>query len=115
MGLKSEMVEKHVIYPGFCLKFTQVREDSQGLGEPGRLHQMEAQMSWYTNSYAWIKQQQAEHPDLDHTAMRKHCSKNYPFAERRGAAYKGFLAAMRDVFGAARKPANSNQVDAFSR
>lgn len=72
-------------------------------------------MSWYTKSYYWIKQQQAENPELDHAAMRKHCSKNHPYAERRGAAYKGFLAAMRDVFGAARARTKGNQVDAFSR
>lgn len=72
-------------------------------------------MSWYTRSYSWIKQQQDEHPELDHAAMRKHCSKNYPYAQRRGAAYKAFLSAMRDIFGAARAPAKGRQMDAFSR
>lgn len=61
-------------------------------------------MTWYAESYGWIKKQQLENPDLSREALRKHCSKNYPFCERRGYAYKAFLKAMRDIFGASRKP-----------
>lgn len=70
-------------------------------------------MTWYAESYRWIKKQQAENPGLNNQEMRRHCSKNYPFQERRGAAYKGFLSAMRDVFGAARKPRPTGQIDGF--
>ena len=68
-------------------------------------------MSWYAKSYGWIKAQQLENPELSHAEMRKHCSKNYPFCERSGYAYKAFLSAMCDVFGAARKPQPTKQKD----
>lgn len=70
-------------------------------------------MSWYAESYGWIKGQQMENPGLSHAEMRKHCSKNYPFRERRGYAYKAFLEAMRDIFGAARPKALPGQLDIF--
>ena len=60
-------------------------------------------MSWYGESYGWIKKQQLENPHLSREALRKWCSKNYPFRERSGYAYKAFLKAMRDVFGPTRK------------
>ena len=68
-------------------------------------------MSWYGESYGWIKLQELENPNLDRKELRKHCSKNYPFRERKGYAYKAFLEAMRDVFGAARKPKPTAQKD----
>lgn len=68
-------------------------------------------MSWYTDSRGWINAQQMEHPELSRVELRKHCSKNYPFAQRKGYAYKAFLSAMRDVFGAARKPQQTAQKD----
>jgi len=68
-------------------------------------------MSWYAESYGWIKLQQLENPELSMPDLRKYCSKNYPFAERKGYAYKAFLEAMRDVFGAARKPKPTAQKD----
>lgn len=67
-------------------------------------------MSWYARSYLWIKKQQMDNPELSHSEMRKFCSKNYPFEMRSGHAYKAFLQAMRDVFGAARK-AKTDQPD----
>lgn len=60
-------------------------------------------MSWYAEAYGWISQQKLDHPEMSHDELRKHCSKNYPFCERKGWAYKAFLRAMRDHFGAARK------------
>ncbi len=68
-------------------------------------------MSWYAESCGWINQQRMENPDLSHIELRKHCSKNYPFRERRGYAYKAFLQAMRDQFGRARKPKPTAQLD----
>ena len=56
-------------------------------------------MSWKDESFAWIKQQEYENPKMDREALRKHCSKNYPYYERRGFAYKAFLQAMREFFG----------------
>ncbi len=66
-------------------------------------------MSWYTESHSWICAQKIKHPEFNHSEMRKHCSKNYPFSERSGYAYKAFLKAMRDHFGAAKKPVKTNQ------
>lgn len=68
-------------------------------------------MSWYETAYSHIKQQQMENPNLGHVQMRKYCSANYPFCERRGYAYKAWLKAMRDIFGAARKPKQTSQVE----
>ena len=56
-------------------------------------------MTWYDNSLNFIQQQAIDHPDMDRSQLKQHCSKNYPFSQRRGSAYKGFLRAMRDVFG----------------
>lgn len=70
-------------------------------------------MSWYTKSYGWIQQQKLDNSDLGHAELKKHCSKNYPFSERKGWAYKAWLKAMRDYFGAARKPRPSAQSDLF--
>lgn len=52
-----------------------------------------------------------DNPDMDKQELRKFCSKNYPFNERRGYAYKAFLEAMKDEFGAARKPKPTSQID----
>lgn len=68
-------------------------------------------MSWYAKIYGWIKMQQLENPGMSHDELKKHCSKNYPFCERKGHAYKSFLQAMRDVFGASRKPRQTKQQD----
>ena len=68
----------------------------------GRLRTEVMHMSWYAESYGWIKQQELKHPEMSRDDLRKHCSKNYPFAARKGYAYQAFLEAMRDVFGRAR-------------
>ena len=68
-------------------------------------------MSWYAKSYGWIKKQQMDNPGMGTHELRKFCSENYPFSERRGYAYKSFLKAMRDVFGAARNPKPTSQQD----
>lgn len=56
-------------------------------------------MSWKSESMRFIREQQIDNPDLDHDALRNHCSRNYPFAQRSGWAYKAFLSAMRERFG----------------
>ena len=68
-------------------------------------------MSWYTSSYGWIQKQQLEHPELDRDELRKHCSKNYPWDMRKGWAYKSFLKAMREHFGASRRPKPTSQIE----
>lgn len=68
-------------------------------------------MSWYADAYQWIKKQQRENPAMCRDDLRKHCSENYPFAQRKGHAYKAYLEAMRDVFGDRRKDKNSPQAD----
>ena len=60
-------------------------------------------MSWYVTSYGWIKEQERQNPDMTKEELRKYCSKNYPFAERKGWAYKAWLSAMKDVFGSKKK------------
>lgn len=69
-------------------------------------------MSWYANSLAWIDQQKLNHPDLSHDELKKHCRKNYPYAMRRGAAYKGWLKAMQEGFG---KRDTSTNMDMFNQ
>lgn len=68
-------------------------------------------MSWYERSYGWIQQQQLEHPELSRDELRKHCSKNYPFHHRWGWAYKSWLKAMREYFGATRRPKPTAQIE----
>tara|TARA_R110002072_G_scaffold238329_1_gene395715 strand:- start:50962 stop:51177 length:216 start_codon:yes stop_codon:yes gene_type:complete len=70
-------------------------------------------MSWYAESYGWIREQQLGNPELSRLELRKHCSKNYPFRERSGYAYKAFLKAMNDVFGATRRKKQTNQGELF--
>lgn len=55
-------------------------------------------MSWTTDSAEWISEQIKAHPEMSKAELRKHCSKNYPFQERKGWAYKAWLKAMRAYF-----------------
>lgn len=66
-------------------------------------------MTWYAEACAWIQQQKLLHPGMTHQEIRRHCSRNYPFHVRRGYAYKAFLRAMKDHFGAARRSKPTNQ------
>ena len=68
-------------------------------------------MSWRTATLAWIDEQRLKNPNMAHVELKRHCSKNYPFSERKGAAYKGFLKAMHEVFG--KKESNKEQQDMF--
>lgn len=55
-------------------------------------------MSWTETSAAWIHDQVKAHPEMSKADLCKWCSKNYPYAERRGWAYKAWLKAMRAYF-----------------
>lgn len=68
-------------------------------------------MSWYTDSYAWIQQQQAEHPGLNRAELRKYCSANYPYDMRSGWAYKSWLRAMNTFFGKQKAGKRHNQIE----
>jgi hypothetical protein len=68
-------------------------------------------MSWYAKSYGWIKKQQMDNPDMSTQELKRFCAKHYPFIERRGYAYKSFLKAQRDIFGAARRARPTSQQD----
>jgi len=63
---------------------------------------------------SFIKKQQIEHPEMTMPELKKHCSKNYPFHQRSGWAYKAWLSAMKDVFGRTKKaPAPPGQGDLY--
>lgn len=71
-------------------------------------------MSWYAKSMGFIKAQKLANPQMTQKELRRHCSKNYPFSERSGFAYKAFLNAMRDEFGGAKRdpaPEKAGQSD----
>ena len=54
--------------------------------------------SWYEKSCRIIHAQLAEVKHLETKDQKRHCSKNYPYRERRGWAYQAWLKAMRDIF-----------------
>lgn len=54
--------------------------------------------SWTENSAAWLQEQIKAHPEMNKVELRKWCAKNYPYAERKGWAYKAWLKAMRAYF-----------------
>lgn len=54
--------------------------------------------SWTQWSASWLQVQIKLHPEMSKEQLRKWCRKNYPFAERRGWAYKAWLIALRRYF-----------------
>lgn len=54
--------------------------------------------SWTDHSAEWLQEQVKAHPEMSKEELRKWCSKNYPFAERRGWAYKAWCKALRAYF-----------------
>lgn len=54
--------------------------------------------SWTTRSAEWLQEQIKKHPSMDKKELRKWCSKNYPYAEKKGWAYKAWCKAMRQYF-----------------
>jgi len=54
--------------------------------------------SWTDDSAAWLAYQVKAHPEMSREELRKWCSKNYPYAQRRGWAYKAWLKALRAYF-----------------
>jgi hypothetical protein len=55
-------------------------------------------MSWTTDSAAWLQEQIKAHPEMTQAELRRWCSRNYPYAWRRGWAYKAWLKALRAYF-----------------
>lgn len=55
-------------------------------------------MSWTDHSAKWLEFQIKAHPEMDKPTLRKWCSKNYPFNQRSGWAYKAWLKALRAYF-----------------
>jgi hypothetical protein len=60
-------------------------------------------------SMSWILKQEQENPEMTRDELRKHCSKNYPFSERKGYAYKAFRSAMSDKFGKRQRKNNRQE------
>ena len=54
--------------------------------------------SWTEHSAEWLAEQVKAHPEMSKEELRKWCSKNYPFSERRGWAYKAWCKALRAYF-----------------
>jgi len=54
--------------------------------------------SWTEDAAEWLQEQIKAHPEMDKKKLRKWCSKNYPYAMKRGWAYKAWLKAMRAYF-----------------
>jgi hypothetical protein len=55
-------------------------------------------MSWTTASAEWLAEQVKAHPEMSKAELRRWCSKNYPYAQRSGWAYKAWLKALRAYF-----------------
>jgi hypothetical protein len=66
-------------------------------------------MSLYQASWSTINQQIHENLDLSREEQKSYCSKNYPYSNRSGWAYKSWLKAMKDHFGTKKKL--SSQID----
>ena len=69
-------------------------------------------MSWTDTSAAWLQEQIKAHPELDKKQLRTWCSKNYPFSQRSGRAYKAWCKAMRAYFNPqAVKPMRNGRIE----
>lgn len=68
--------------------------------------------SWADHSAAWLQEQINAHPEMSKEELRRWCAKNYPFAERRGWAYKAWLKALRAYFKPqAPKPKRAGRIE----
>lgn len=56
-------------------------------------------MSWYEIAKASIIQIKITNPNITREALKKICTENYPFGERKNHPYKAWLKAMQDEFG----------------
>lgn len=54
--------------------------------------------SWTDDAAAWLQDQINAHPEMTRTELRKWCSQNYPYSQRKGWAYKAWLKALRAYF-----------------
>ena len=72
--------------------------------------------SWYERSMEFINCMSDENPNLAIDELKKLCSKEYPFGERKYYPYKAFLKAMKDTFNPeikAEKERCPNTIDLF--
>lgn len=68
--------------------------------------------SWTEASAEWLQEQVKAHPEMTKAELRRWCSKNYPYAQRSGWAYKAWLKAMRAYFNPqAVRPKNAKGVE----
>ena len=54
--------------------------------------------SWTDDAAAWLQEQIKAHPDMSKQDLRRWCSKNYPYSQKSGWAYKAWLKALRAYF-----------------
>ena len=54
--------------------------------------------SWTDASAEWLQEQIKAHPEMSKDELRRWCSKNYPYCQRSGWAYKAWLKALRAYF-----------------
>lgn len=54
--------------------------------------------SWTEHSAEWLAEQVKAHPEMDKKQLRAWCSKNYPYSQRTGWAYKAWCKALRAYF-----------------
>jgi hypothetical protein len=60
-------------------------------------------MSWYETAKNSIFQTKIDNPDISREELKKRCSENYPFGERKRHPYKAWLKAMKDEFGSKKR------------
>ena len=54
--------------------------------------------SWTDDAAAWLQEQIKAHPEMSKQELRRWCSQNYPYSQRKGWAYKAWLKALRAYF-----------------
>ena len=54
--------------------------------------------SWTDDAAAWLQEQIKAHPSMSKKDLRRWCSKNYPYNQKSGWAYKAWLKALRAYF-----------------
>jgi hypothetical protein len=68
--------------------------------------------SWTEDAAEWLQAQVKAHPEMSKPELRKWCSKNYPYCQRRGWAYKAWLKALRAYFEPqAVRPVRSGRIE----
>lgn len=67
--------------------------------------------TWYQKSLAFINKEAADNPNMTQVELKKHCSKNYPFEQRRGHACVAWLKAVKDYFSGNKSSANMDLLE----